>query len=115
MKLLNNSSLFQCMLAGFYNLPNFYKYSKIQQKLGRATLGSGAGVAGAAQQQVQSEIKYEADGDLDPSSKRKTSANGFNGVGVAPYSYELPFQLQILTPNFLISIQSSSVPFLRNN
>lgn len=35
LNLSNDSSLFQCMLAGFVNLPSFYKYNKIQMKLGK--------------------------------------------------------------------------------
>lgn len=35
LSLSSDSSLFQCMLAGFVNLPSFHKYSKIQTKLGK--------------------------------------------------------------------------------
>lgn len=37
LNLSNDSSLFQCILSGFVNLPSFYKYNKIQLKLGRGT------------------------------------------------------------------------------
>lgn len=68
MNLLSDSSLFQSLLCGFINLPSFHKYNKIQHKLNKVV--------------TQEETAVEA-GITKPVSQ----------LIVAPYSYDLPFQL----------------------
>lgn len=70
--LLDDSSLFQAVLAGFVYLPSFYKYNLLQRKLGKAPL------ADAANQLITLE----------------------SGEKVASLSFDLPFQLAD-NPRFL--------------
>lgn len=65
LKLSNDSSLFQSILAGFLNLPSFYKYNKIQLKLNKSKT-------------------------TENSATSKTENAGYLE---APYDYDIPFQL----------------------
>ncbi|CUM67792.1 uncharacterized protein PRCAT00005498001 [Priceomyces carsonii] len=65
LKLSNDSSLFQSILAGFINLPSFYKYNKIQMKLS----------------------KIKNDPEVEGSKIDRPT------ILEADYSYDLPFQL----------------------
>lgn len=78
LKLSNDSSLFQSILAGFINLPNFYKYNKIQLKFHRfSILGSQEG-----------RMK-----EMDNISKSPIQNNESNTMIEAGFNYDLPFQL----------------------
>lgn len=78
LKLSNDSSLFQSVLAGHIYLPSFYKYNQIQLKLKKLKLASGG--------------KLNED-----SSGASNSTNGTPNSQVenfvATYHFELPFQL----------------------
>lgn len=81
LKLSSDSSLFVCMLAGFINLPSFYRYNRIQMKLGKVPFN---------QSQAEKPF-YIENKELGP--KNSSSLGTEESEYVAPYSFELPFQL----------------------
>ena len=81
LKLSSDSSLFVCMLAGFINLPSFYRYNRIQMKLGKVPFN----------QPLAEKPSYIENNALGP--KNSTSFDTEESDYVAPYSFELPFQL----------------------
>lgn len=86
MKLSNDSSLFQAMLAGFINLPNFQKYSLLQKKLGKTSKAS-VSLDSAARPDINP-------GNNNPPTNRATSDSNIKRVNVeAPYNFDLPFLL----------------------
>lgn len=74
MKLSNDSSLFQVLLAGFINLPNFYKYKSLQRRLSKS----------------RASISLEV-GRIDMNAK--VPDNSQPAMIEAPYNYDLPFLL----------------------
>lgn len=85
LNLSNDSSIFQSVLAGFINLPSFYKYNKIQMKLNKVSKVS------------QSITTLPTPGN-DTTGNNGTSYGISSGDGTivnfeASYHYDLPFQL----------------------
>lgn len=78
LKLSNDSSLFQSVLAGHIYLPSFYKYNQIQLKLKKLKLVSGS--------------KLSEDSSGVSNSTNSISDNQVENF-VATYHFELPFQL----------------------
>ncbi|CAX44690.1 conserved hypothetical protein [Candida dubliniensis CD36] len=78
LKLSNDSSLFQSVLAGHIYLPSFYKYNQIQLKLKKLKSVSGS--------------KLSEDSSGVSNSTNSISDNQVENF-VATYHFELPFQL----------------------
>lgn len=76
MKLSNDSSLFQGILAGFINLPPFYKYNKIQRKLSRVSMS----------------FTQEERPNLEDNETLSSETINYNKI-IAPFTFDLPFQL----------------------
>lgn len=78
LKLSNDSSLFQSILAGHLYLPSFYKYNQIQLKLKKLKTISN--------DKLQEEPSNSISASPGPTEGQVSSF-------VAPYQFELPFQL----------------------
>lgn len=85
LNLSNDSSIFQSVLAGFINLPSFYKYNKIQMKLNKVSKAS---------QSIATLPTAENDTTRNNSASYSISNNNATIVNFeASYHYDLPFQL----------------------
>lgn len=81
MKLSNDSSLFQSILSGYINLPSFYKYNKIERKFRKLRLFS---------ETREPEIKFNS---IESTEIGDEASNSFMSNIIAPYTFDLPFQL----------------------
>ncbi|KAK6456209.1 CTLH/CRA C-terminal to lish motif domain-containing protein [Scheffersomyces xylosifermentans] len=81
LRLSNDSSLFQSVLAGYINLPSFYKYNQIQVKMNKL-------VAATTDATTKSGDEESGGSSSDLSTGEVTIVNH-----EATYSYDLPFQL----------------------
>lgn len=83
MKLSLDSSLFQVVLAGFINLPNFHKYSTLQKKMGKKSRSS-----------MSLELpNVGVNGESITSESNNKFTKIANSIVEAPYNYDLPFLL----------------------
>lgn len=85
LKLSNDSSIFQSILAGFISLPSFYKYNKIQMKLNKVSKGSRNATT------LQDTISPQERGNANSYQTTYSDSTYINFE--APYNYDLPFQL----------------------
>lgn len=101
LNLLNDSSLFQSILAGFFNLPNFHKYHKIQQKLKKVDKSSVLEVKSSVIRRYDDVEDYSGDereyleaGEISAGTNHSpaTASPSFSS-SIAPFTFELPFQL----------------------
>lgn len=81
LKLSNDSSLFQSILAGHLYLPSFYKYNQIQLKLKKLKTIS------------NEKVHEEHTGQSSSNNSGSSHAEHQMANLVAPYQFELPFQL----------------------
>lgn len=81
MKLSNDSSLFQGILSGFINLPSFYKYNKIERKFRKLRLFS---------ETKEPDVHFK---HMEPTDNNDLTTNNLMSNIIAPYSFDLPFQL----------------------